>query len=119
MAMAKATGYRKIKASTLSKEQQKEIQKAMQGQVIEALIRSLRSSPPELDLEKTEVILQPGQDPKDFKIAANPGICGHVSATGAIRFPDKGSKMNVRAVFHEYSAELEPVDNLLPPSTAK
>jgi len=69
------TGFRKIKAQELSAQKRQELQKALQHELTEALIRKIQSNPPEIDLGSVKLILKPKQKISDWTVAADCGTC--------------------------------------------
>ena len=59
-------GYRKMKASDLPPIEQERLRRALQHDLMEAMIRAIRDDPPQVDLGKVEVVLKPHEAVGDF-----------------------------------------------------
>ncbi len=69
-------GYKKIEASQLPEKKKEELRLLLQHDLTEALIKAIKSNPPDVDLAKIELVLRPGQAISDINVAASCGTCG-------------------------------------------
>ncbi len=68
-------GYRKIRAVDLTRPQQERLRRVLQRELTEALIRSIRASPPEIDIAEVQLVLRPGQGVGDGGTVADCVTC--------------------------------------------
>jgi hypothetical protein len=80
-----SSGFRKMRADELTPKKKDELRKSLQVDLTQALIRSIKSEPPELDLSTIKLILKPGQKIADWTVAADCGTCGTCKTCGTCR----------------------------------
>jgi 5'-deoxynucleotidase YfbR-like HD superfamily hydrolase len=68
-------GYRKIQASELPRQEQERLRRALQHDLAEALIKEIKTVPPEIDLSEVELVLKPEQDIADWDAVADCITC--------------------------------------------
>jgi hypothetical protein len=68
-------GFHKIRARDLSPGKQEELRKALQRELMEALIRAIKVDPPDLDMDSIKLILKPGQRVSKWSVVSDCGTC--------------------------------------------
>jgi hypothetical protein len=78
-------GFRKVRAKELGSSKREELRKALQHDLTEALIRSIKTEPSELDLSSVTLILKPGQKIADWTVVADCGTCATCNTCATCR----------------------------------
>ena len=69
------SGFHKIRAQDLSPSKQEELRKVLQRELTQALIRSIKIDPPDLDMDSIRLILKPGQEVSEWNVVSDCGTC--------------------------------------------
>jgi len=75
-------GFEDFKASQLPKAKQEQLRKALQHDLVEAMVREIKRNPPQVDLSEIELIVPPGVTAESFDVAADCGTCGTCGTGG-------------------------------------
>ena len=68
-------GYRQMKASEIPRGEQERLRKALQHDLTEALIKSIRANPPNIELAAIELVLRPGQSVTEWSASTDRASC--------------------------------------------
>jgi hypothetical protein len=79
---SKGTNFKKVRATELPKREQERLRNVLREELTEALIKTLRSEPPEVDLGQIDVVLRPGQQLGDWDVVADCSTCSTCSTCG-------------------------------------
>lgn len=75
-------GYRKLAATELPREEQARLRNLLRQELTEALVKTIRAEPPDVDLAQVELVLRPGQELAGWDVVANCGTCSTCSTCG-------------------------------------
>lgn len=95
MAKYDEQGYRKVVATSLPREEQARLRSLLRQELTEALVKTIRAEPPEVDLSQVELVLRPGQEVADWDVVAECstcstcGTCGTCSTCGTAALPNE------------------------------
>jgi hypothetical protein len=78
----KTEGFTDFKASKLPKAEQGRLRRALQHDLVEAMVRAIQQNPPDVDLSDIELVLRPGVNLENFDVAADCGTCGTCGTGG-------------------------------------
>jgi len=75
-------GFRDFKASELPRTEQARLRRELQHDLVEAMVRTIKRNPPQVDLSEIELVLRPGVSLESFDVAADCGTCGTCGTGG-------------------------------------